>query len=118
MNRRLISGAIACASLFANSTAVAHSPRDLPSEDKPAPAVRPEAGEEEIYSVHFQSTMATQFHPSFFARYSGPHSLSADSESATAFVSTLYADIRLWPGCELLVNPEISGGRGLSGTLG
>jgi high affinity Mn2+ porin len=96
----------------------AYSPRDLPSEDKPAPAVKPEEGEEEVYSVHFQSTMATQYHPSFFARYSGPNSLQPEAETAAAFVSTLYADLRLWPGAELLINPEISGGKGLSRTLG
>ncbi len=40
------------------------------------------------------------------------------SESATAFVTTLFADFRLWRGGELLVNPEMSGGQGLSSTLG
>jgi high affinity Mn2+ porin len=44
--------------------------------------------------------------------------MSAEAESATAFVSTLYADLRLWPGAELLFNPEMSGGKGLSKTLG
>jgi high affinity Mn2+ porin len=97
----------------------AASPRDLPSEDKPSPPVRPELGEEEWYSFHFQSTIATQYHPSFFSKYPpGQHSLDADAESASAFVSTLYADFRLWPGAELLFNPEASGGKGLSNTLG
>jgi high affinity Mn2+ porin len=118
MKRRLLSSAIACVSLVASGVARAHSPRDLPSEDKPAPPVHPEEGEEEVYSVHFQSTIATQYHPSFGARYTGPNSLKPDSESATALVSTLYADLRLWEGGELLFNPEASGGRGLSGTLG
>ncbi len=44
--------------------------------------------------------------------------MSADAESATAFVSTLFADTRLWPGAELIFNPELSGGKGLSRTLG
>ena len=96
----------------------AHSPRDLPSEDKPSEPVHPEAGEEEWYSVHFQSTMATQYHPKFAAKYSGQNSMSADGESATAIVSTGYLDLRLWRGAELLFNPELSGGRGLSKTLG
>jgi high affinity Mn2+ porin len=63
-------------------------------------------------------TEATQWHPSFHAPYSGPNSLSGGAESATAFVSTLYLDARLWPGAELLLNPELSGGRGMSGTHG
>lgn len=100
------------------ATASARSPRDLPSEDKPFHEVDPRTGESEWYSVHFQSTMATQYHPSFTAKYSGPNSLDSEAESATAFVSTLYGDLRLWKGAELLFNPELSGGKGLSRTLG
>src|SRR5437868_3934678 len=98
--------------------ASARSPRDLPSEDKPTTPVQPDAGEEETYSIHFQSTMATQYHPAFAARYSGQNSLTSDAQAATALVSTLYADLRLWRGAELLFNPELSGGKGLSRTLG
>jgi high affinity Mn2+ porin len=104
--------------LIATRNALAMSPRDEPSEDKPTPPVDPSRGEQELFSVHFQSTMVTAYHPAFSAKYSGEHSLSSSAESATAFVSTLYADRRLWPGGELLFNPEISGGRGLSSTLG
>jgi high affinity Mn2+ porin len=96
----------------------AHGPRDEPVEDKPTRPVDPSRGEEEWYSVHFQSTMATQVHPAFSAKYSGKNSLSSEAESATAFVSTLYGDLRLWHGAELLFNPEMSGGKGLSRTLG
>src|SRR5262249_38074782 len=99
-------------------TAHAAGPRDLPSEDKPSPPVRPELGEREWFSLHFQMTVGTQYHPSFAAKYTGPNSLSAAEESETAFVSSLFADLRLWKGCELLVNPEMAGGRGLSKTLG
>ncbi|HEY2901893.1 MAG TPA: carbohydrate porin [Polyangia bacterium] len=101
-----------------STVAQAHSPRDEPSEDKPSPPVDPSRGEQEWYSFHFQSTAATQYHPSFSAAYSGQNSLSPQAESATAFVSTIYADLRLWRGAELLFNPEMSGGRGLSKTLG
>jgi high affinity Mn2+ porin len=55
--------------------------------------------------------MATQPHPSFAAKYSGKNSLSSEPETASAFVSTLYVDFRLWKGGELLVIPEMSGGR-------
>jgi len=96
----------------------AHGPRDEPSEAKPSRPVQLDLGEEERYSVHFQLTMATQAHPSFAAKYSGANSLGSEAETATAFVSTLYGDIRLWPGAELLINPELSGGKGLSRTLG
>lgn len=118
MTRGRLAISLTVALLISAARASARTPRDLPSEDKPSPAVRPELGEEERYSFHFQSTIATQYHPSFAAKYSGERSLSSGAESATAIVSTLYADFRLWPGAELLVNPEISGGRGLSGTQG
>ncbi|HEY5372800.1 MAG TPA: carbohydrate porin, partial [Polyangiaceae bacterium] len=123
MTRRRTSAALlgACSLLcgFSAARAVsAMSPRDEPSEDKPTPPVDPERGEQELFSLHFQSTMVTAYHPAFSAKYSGPNSLSASSESATALVSTLYADRRLWPGGEFLFNPEISGGKGLSATHG
>ena len=104
--------------LLCPALALAKGPRDLPSEDKPAPPVNPEAGEEERYSFHFQSTVATQYHPAFHSPYTGRNSLSGDAESATALVSTLFADLRVWPGGELLFDPELSGGKGLSSTLG
>ena len=106
------------AALLGAGSAHAHGPRDEPSEDKPSRPAAPEPGEEELYSVHFQSTMASQAHPSFRAKYSGDNSLSSEAEAATAFVSTLFADLRLWKGAELLFNPELSGGKGLSRTLG
>jgi high affinity Mn2+ porin len=110
------------ASLVSARSARARGERDLPSEDKAAvelAAERPDPRQpEEWYSLHYQFTGATQYHPSFSARYSGDNSLGSSSESATAFVTTLYADLRTWPGGELLFNPEMSGGKGLSSTLG
>jgi high affinity Mn2+ porin len=110
----VVAGAITLAAGISHG----HSPRDEPSEDKPTRPVDPTRGEEERISFHFQSTAATQYHPSFSAPYSGQNSLSKDAESATAFVSTIYMDLRLWRGAELLFNPEMSGGKGLSRTLG
>lgn len=110
--------AVMVAAALAARVVDAHSPRDEPSEDKPSRPVDPTRGEEERTSFHFQSTAATQYHPSFSASYSGQNSLSPAAESATAFVSTIYAALRLWRGAELLVNPEMSGGKGLSRTLG
>ena len=107
------------AALVAPTASYARGERDLPSEDKPTTDLG-SAGSppDEWYSLHYQFTGATQYHPSFSAKYSGQNSLSPDAESATAFVTTLYADLRIWPGGELLFNPEMSGGRGLSSTLG
>jgi high affinity Mn2+ porin len=107
------------ATFLTPSASRAGGPRDLPSEDKDAP----EADQAHLippddYSLHYQFTAATQYHPSFSAKYSGQNSLSSGAESATAFVTTLFADVRAWRGAEILFNPEMSGGRGLSSTLG
>lgn len=88
---------------------IAHA-QDAPIDSPDEPVER--------FSLHFQTTVATQAHPSFSAPYSGKNSLSAGAESATAFVSTLYLATRLWPAAEVLLNPEMSGGGGLSKTLG
>jgi high affinity Mn2+ porin len=68
--------------------------------------------------LHYQATVATQAHPGFSAAYSGQHSLGSDAESATSVVMDVFAGVRLWRGAELYLNPELSGGRGLSSTFG
>ena len=68
--------------------------------------------------VHFQATTVTQWHPSFEALYSGQNSLSPDAEHDTTVTATLFLGARLWKGAQLYVNPELSGGSGLSHTLG
>jgi high affinity Mn2+ porin len=116
VNRTLPLQLLALAALA--GTAHAKGLRDLPSEDKPSRPVDPTAGEQEYFSIHFQSTAATQYHPTFSASYSGKNSLQPAAQSATAFVNTVFADLRLWKGAELLFDPEMSGGKGLSSTLG
>ncbi len=73
---------------------------------------------EERFSLHYQATVATQWHPSFPARYSGTNSLQPGAESATSVVTDLFAGARLWRGAEVYLQPELAGGRGLSSTLG
>jgi high affinity Mn2+ porin len=67
---------------------------------------------------HFQATVATQAHPSFHAAYSGKNSLDPDGESATSVVMDLSLTVHPWRGAELVVGPELAGGKGLSSTLG
>src|ERR1700710_2129500 len=70
------------------------------------------------FNLHFQQTIITQYKPSFSAPYSGLNSLSTSSETQSSITSTLYGGARLWKGAEAYFNPEISGGAGLSKTLG
>jgi high affinity Mn2+ porin len=85
-----------------------------------AVAAGPGSAEESPPPIRFeyQATVATQAHNKFTAAYSGNNSLRAVSESATSVVMDLGAIVRLWPGAELTVQPELAGGRGLSTTLG
>ena len=78
----------------------------------------PVAAEEERLGLHFQSTVAAQAHPAFSAAYSGRNSMITDAETATSVVMDLFAGVRLWRGAELYFQPELSGGGGLSLTLG
>jgi len=76
------------------------------------------AASENRFDLHFQLTTVTQAHPGFEASYSGRNSLSPSSEHETTVTSTLFLGARLWKGGELYVNPELSGGSGLSHTFG
>jgi len=69
-------------------------------------------------NLHFQQTIITQYKPAFSAPYSGKNSLIPNSETQSSITSTLFTGTRLWKGAEAYFNPEISGGAGLSQTLG
>jgi high affinity Mn2+ porin len=69
-------------------------------------------------SVHFQATVATQWHPEFHAAYSGTNSLGPEAESATSLVMDLIGAVRPWPGAEFTFQPQMAGGFGLSQTHG
>jgi len=69
------------------------------------------------WSIHGQTTYASQYVAPFRAPYAGPNSLDPNTGRET-FDATLYAGLRLWRGAEFWINPEIDQGFGLSGTLG
>jgi high affinity Mn2+ porin len=73
---------------------------------------------EENLQAHFQATVVTQAHPSFDAPYSGANSLNPDPEHETTVTATLFLGARLWKGAEGYVDPELSGGSGLSKGFG
>src|ERR1700761_8573944 len=73
---------------------------------------------QEKSSLHFQQTIITQYKPAFSAPYTGQNSLLPTQETQSSITSTLFGAARLWKGAEAYFNPEISGGAGLSKTLG
>jgi len=115
---------LAAAFCFAPAFAQEPTPEPVPASGEVQPAAAPPAvtaeqpKKEERFSVHFQATVATQWHPSFPAPYSGKNSLRPGDESATSIVTDLFTGARLWKGAEAYFQPELAGGAGLSSTLG
>jgi high affinity Mn2+ porin len=70
------------------------------------------------FNLHFQQTVITQYKPSFGAPYTGNNSLLTSQETQSSLTTTLFGGARLWKGAEAYFNPEMSGGAGLSKTLG
>lgn len=70
------------------------------------------------FNLHFQQTVITQYKPSFSAPYSGDNSLIPNQETQTSLTTTLFGGARFWKGAEAYFNTEMSGGSGLSKTLG
>lgn len=70
------------------------------------------------FNLHFQQTVITQTKPGFNAPYSGDNSLLPIHETASSLTTTLFGAARLWKGAEAYFNPEMSGGKGFSQTLG
>lgn len=73
---------------------------------------------EELFSIHAQTTVITQYKPSFPAKYTGANSLIPQAETQRSVTSTLFLGTRLWQGASFFINPEIAGGSGLSGSMG
>lgn len=65
-----------------------------------------------------QANFIFQAHPSFPAKYSGPHSLKSEYEDAVSRVLTLYTGVRLNKTTDLFVDIESAGGAGISDALG
>lgn len=70
------------------------------------------------WSFHFQLTAIDQYHGKFNAPYSGQNSLLDTAEQDMSVTSTIFLGLRLWKYGSIYCNPEISGGKGFSGTTG
>ncbi|HXB10763.1 MAG TPA: carbohydrate porin [Bacteroidia bacterium] len=70
------------------------------------------------WSFHFQFTAIDQYHGKFNAPYHGQNSLQDTTEQDISLTATIFLGLRLWKYGAVYFNPEVSGGRGFSGTTG
>ena len=84
----------------------------------PAAAQDTQPAAPERWAVHGQATFVDQATFAFHSPYRGPNSLDPGTRGRETADLTLYAGVRLWPGMEAWINPEIDQGFGLSDTLG
>jgi len=74
--------------------------------------------ESDRWEIHGQTTVVGQGYPSFRAPYSGANSLAPNAQFKNTWSTSLFANVRLWDGGELYLNPEFLQGYGLSDTAG
>src|SRR5258708_222954 len=72
----------------------------------------------ERWSTHFQLSFVNQWHGHYHFPYAGPSSLDSNKEQALSMTATLFVGRKLWKNGAIYFNPEITGGKGLSGTHG
>jgi len=70
------------------------------------------------WNLHFQTTYIYQYKPAFDSTYTSTNSLSWKEEKQNSLTATIYFGVKLWKGAELYINPEVAGGRGLTGAFG
>ncbi len=70
------------------------------------------------WSLHTQATVIEQWHGGFRSPYEGSESMSHKNDSERTFSFSLFIDRRLWTGAEVIYNPEVFQGHGLSDTFG
>jgi len=68
--------------------------------------------------AHFQSTYIWQHKAAFKADYTGEHSLLTRAEHSYTFSATAFFGVRLHPGTELYINPEVIQGVPMSSLYG
>jgi high affinity Mn2+ porin len=102
---------------FGQSPAEAKTGGDLPDAADPIATMFPHS-QTAPYWISGQDNIIFQYHPSFYAKYSGPNSLRAPAEDATSNVATLYLGYSVTPTTEIFADFESAAGGGLSDALG
>jgi high affinity Mn2+ porin len=72
----------------------------------------------ETWNLYWQATSIGQFHPAFHSPYQGQFSLLPHAEAEASITSTFFLGLRLARNTQFYFDPELAGGRGLSGTNG
>ena len=67
---------------------------------------------ESRWTIHFQATSIGQHHGSFHSLYEGENSLPPHPENRVSLTATIFLGLRVNRHVELVVNPEVAGGRG------
>ena len=101
---------------FGQSGTASDAP-ELSSTDDPAITLFPHSPTAP-YWISGQDNIIFQYHPSFYAKYSGPNSLQASAEYATSNVSTLFLGYTLAKTTEVFLDFEEASGGGLTDALG
>src|SRR5271157_6371843 len=71
-----------------------------------------QATDQETWSIHFQTTSIGQYHDNFFSLYEGVNSLPSHPETRMSFTATVFGGLRLTQSTEIIIDPELSAGRG------
>jgi high affinity Mn2+ porin len=95
---------------------VAAASTDQPADDEPT-TMFPHS-ETSRYWISGQANVIFQWHPTFYAKYSGPNSLSPGAQSATTHILTLYTGYQLTKTTEVLADIENATGGGIGDALG
>ena len=81
--------------------------------DAPSPAP-----DSERWNLYYQATSIGQYHGAFTSPYASPFSLQGHPEAEVSLTTTLFFGLRLTPNTQFYFDPEVAGGRGVSGTDG
>jgi high affinity Mn2+ porin len=73
---------------------------------------------DERWNIHFQATSIGQHHGSFPSLYEGDNSLPSHPESRVSVTGTIFLSYRLNSWTEVVLNPEIAGGKGFGNVTG
>ncbi|MFO0804227.1 MAG: carbohydrate porin [Gemmataceae bacterium] len=97
-----------------SAAAPAQDPPPMPPENE-APTTNPQL---DWYSIHGQATVVSQGNWPFRSPYFGPNSLLPNLNYRNTETTTLFLAGRVCRDSEIIFNPEVAGGQGISGSTG